>query len=347
MLRSAFVCFALVSFAACISEVNRHASTNSNWGSKSSSLANLFFLNVPPQLNASNWNIFGQKQKKEASSATTPKPWRLPSIFPFNIGKNSSNKIFNSAQTVSKFPPVVEFLVQKIQASQSNYVYEDLSRPPTYDKPVFTLSPEDQVAFGLATSTKPPSTPKPISNDDFDYEEIANSTETLFEIIKSPKGNKVPISSDLKSICANYCKPLANDSLQTPNFMNKDKVATSETEVGPVVVLLRRKLDNDKAGTRVDKICSEMLKKTQEIAEGPIHNEAPTNVVYLSKGPVTQDDVFSKEDSRTPMNHHGLPNVVYQAEKDPIRSNQAQKGDHGMPHLIFLRRLKESPNTQV
>lgn len=52
--------------------------------------------------------------------------------------------------STSKFPPIIELLVQRLQAQFSTYVYEDLSRPPTYEKPVYTLSPEEQ-----ATATEP------------------------------------------------------------------------------------------------------------------------------------------------------------------------------------------------
>lgn len=52
--------------------------------------------------------------------------------------------------STSKFPPIIELLVQRIQSQFSSYVYEDLSRPPTYEKPVYTLSPEEQ-----ATATEP------------------------------------------------------------------------------------------------------------------------------------------------------------------------------------------------
>lgn len=40
--------------------------------------------------------------------------------------------------TISKFPPILEYVLQRIQTMNSNYVYEDLSRPPTYDSPDFT-----------------------------------------------------------------------------------------------------------------------------------------------------------------------------------------------------------------
>ncbi|KAF5299373.1 hypothetical protein FQR65_LT09414 [Abscondita terminalis] len=47
---------------------------------------------------------------------------------------------FGNQPTVSKFPPVLEFILQKIQTQFSNYVYEDLSRPATWDKPVYTVN---------------------------------------------------------------------------------------------------------------------------------------------------------------------------------------------------------------
>lgn len=52
--------------------------------------------------------------------------------------------------STSKFPPIIELLVQRLQTQFSTYVYEDLSRPPTYEKPVYTLSPEEE-----ATATEP------------------------------------------------------------------------------------------------------------------------------------------------------------------------------------------------
>lgn len=60
-------------------------------------------------------------------------------------------KIFFAPQpSTSKFPPFIEFFVQRIQSQFSNYVYEDLSRPQTYEKPVYTLSPAE-----AATATEP------------------------------------------------------------------------------------------------------------------------------------------------------------------------------------------------
>lgn len=90
------------------------------------------------------------------------------------------DKLFNRPQdSVSQFPPIVEFLVQKIQSQYSNYVHEDLSRPPTWDKPVFTLTPEDQAIFSSAST--PNSTF--LNEDRFEYVDTENTTEIFFEII--------------------------------------------------------------------------------------------------------------------------------------------------------------------
>ncbi|KAJ3653359.1 hypothetical protein Zmor_012614 [Zophobas morio] len=92
--------------------------------------------------------------------------------------------------TVSKFPPIIEFFVQRIQSLNSNYVYEDLSRPPTWEKPVYTLAPEDYhltanpesvtqtTAAPTTTTTAPTTTPDP-----WEYEELEETTEKFFEVI--------------------------------------------------------------------------------------------------------------------------------------------------------------------
>lgn len=98
------------------------------------------------------------------------------------------DKLFNRPQeSVSQFPPIVEFLVQKIQSQYSNYVHEDLSRPPTWDKPVFTLSPEDQVIFSSAST--PNSTF--LNEDKFEYVDTDNTTEIFFEIIIDSNKDKL------------------------------------------------------------------------------------------------------------------------------------------------------------
>lgn len=77
--------------------------------------------------------------------------------------------------SVSKFPPIVEFVLQRIQAHNSVYIYEDLSRPPTWDSPYY------------ATSTEKPTTEavKPeqeINNDtNINYEKINATTESTIE----------------------------------------------------------------------------------------------------------------------------------------------------------------------
>lgn len=92
------------------------------------------------------------------------------------------HKLFNRQpeENVSKFPPVIEFFVQKIQSQYSNYVYEDLSRPPVWNKPVYTLSPEDQVLFSSLYTT--PNTTI-LNEADLEYIDTDNTTEIFFEII--------------------------------------------------------------------------------------------------------------------------------------------------------------------
>lgn len=74
--------------------------------------------------------------------------------------------------STSKFPPIIELLVQRLQSQFSTYVYEDLSRPATYEKPVYTLSPEEQ-----ATATEPLVLAESVTTK---YDE-SNNTEKLQE----------------------------------------------------------------------------------------------------------------------------------------------------------------------
>ncbi|XP_066141640.1 uncharacterized protein [Euwallacea fornicatus] len=147
----------------------------------------------------------------------------------------NSPKIFLPVQTVSKFPPVVEHFVQKIQASQSNYIYEDLSRPPTYDKPVYTLSPQDEVLLNIPSSTtiKPvvAITNKTVETQDFnrfDYEDMVNSTEKLFfkneknhsSYISSPKTNNCTWNDSKVSEGDNTLRPLSHSIIKTNKILN-------------------------------------------------------------------------------------------------------------------------------
>lgn len=68
------------------------------------------------------------------------------------------------APSTSKFPPVIELLVQRIQAQFSSYVYEDLSRPATWDKPVYTLSSEEAATATATVSQNIRGTTEPTQN---------------------------------------------------------------------------------------------------------------------------------------------------------------------------------------
>lgn len=50
-----------------------------------------------------------------------------------------NNDIPPPLKDVQKFPPIIEHFVQLIQKYFSNYVYEDLSRPPAWDSTNFGM----------------------------------------------------------------------------------------------------------------------------------------------------------------------------------------------------------------
>lgn len=109
-----------------------------------------------------------------------------------NITQPVINKFFTNNKkngTVSKFPPVIEFLAQKVQSQFSNFVYEDLSRPPAWDTPVYTLAPNDplfQELYGNSTNTtlsdsNDNNSESEVLEEDSDNE--GSSSPLLFEII--------------------------------------------------------------------------------------------------------------------------------------------------------------------
>lgn len=99
----------------------------------------------------------------------------------------------NETTSVSKLPPILEYFLQRIQAANSNYVHEDLSRPQTWEKPVYTLSPAEQELFYGTPSTttaiqaavveEDEAVPTTSKYDNFEYVDEDNSTELLFEKI--------------------------------------------------------------------------------------------------------------------------------------------------------------------
>ncbi|EFA04493.2 hypothetical protein TcasGA2_TC014799 [Tribolium castaneum] len=109
---------------------------------------------------------------------TQPRPSVVMSAIRLFWGPNNG--------TVSKFPPIIEYFVQRIQSQNSNYVHEDLSRPPTWEKPIYTLSPSEQLTAYQPLVTE--SVTKEIHHEDpttqeYEYEELPDTTEKFFEII--------------------------------------------------------------------------------------------------------------------------------------------------------------------
>lgn len=100
------------------------------------------------------------------------------------------DKLFNSPEgSVSQFPPIIEFFVQKIQSQYSNYIHEDLSRPQTWNKPTYSLSPEDQAVFSSNNNST--------FNDTGGKFDADNSTEIFFELIFDNQTQNVTQTTEL------------------------------------------------------------------------------------------------------------------------------------------------------
>ncbi|KAL3282296.1 hypothetical protein HHI36_005485 [Cryptolaemus montrouzieri] len=109
-----------------------------------------------------------------------------------------------STSSVSKLPPVLEYFLQRIQSANSNFVHEDLSRPQTWEKPIYTLSPEEEAYFYGTPQTPLPheavvavtETITTSKYDNFEYEELENTTEILFEKITDAPSNPPLINNN-------------------------------------------------------------------------------------------------------------------------------------------------------
>lgn len=111
------------------------------------------------------------------------------------VVNNTIKFLFGPQVTVSKFPPIIELIVQRIQTYYSNYVYEDLSRPPTWDKPVYTLSPSDQQIFNSPSTIAPQISP-------IRDEGTTSKRPNLDEFIELPETSENFIDKDRKKIVA-------------------------------------------------------------------------------------------------------------------------------------------------
>lgn len=75
---------------------------------------------------------------------------------------NNSGTPLQFIKGVMKFPPFLEYIVQRIQNYFSHYVYEDLSRPPTVDSPNFGMNSPQFVSI-INNNTLPSTTEEEIS----------------------------------------------------------------------------------------------------------------------------------------------------------------------------------------
>lgn len=168
------------------------------------------------------------------------------------------NKLFlnnNRNGTVSKFPPVIEFLAQRVQSQFSNYVHEDLSRPPAWDSPVYTLAPDDPLHEELNQNTYNAVD----SNDDNATDLEATTLYLLFEIIN----NKSEVGLEFAANRPEYL-PDKNDYVEEP-----------EDEEGTPAPLL-----------------FEIINKNGNEIQNNIPPEKISNTIVITNGSITFNDGY-------------------------------------------------------
>ncbi|GJQ69816.1 hypothetical protein Trydic_g22369 [Trypoxylus dichotomus] len=132
--------------------------------------------------NVTGENVFGQIIRFTKNNITQP----VVNKFFLNNDKNG---------TVSKFPPVIEFLAQKVQTQFSNFVYEDLSRPPAWNSPIYTLAPNDPLfeevngnsTYVMNLNVSTVDNDRPVASEEDADEEETMPSVLLFEIIDPNK----------------------------------------------------------------------------------------------------------------------------------------------------------------
>lgn len=96
-----------------------------------------------------NHNEFHGRKKRFDNHLFTSRDYPSDNInfIPITFIPIGSVKIWGEGSE-SKFPPIFEFIVQRIQAYFSVYKYDDLSRPSTLD-----ISSNDEIALSSSTSS--------------------------------------------------------------------------------------------------------------------------------------------------------------------------------------------------
>ncbi|KAK5646988.1 hypothetical protein RI129_005452 [Pyrocoelia pectoralis] len=158
---------------------------------------------------------------------TAPSSQRLPKL-PIRLG-------FNPQPSVSKFPLILEFIVQQIQAHFSNYVFEDLSRPPTWDKPAYTTEiPHDEVNQNETIMTVYNITSNEnatVSVEEIDEEEPdVEMSELLFEKIPPSAGLERLNVSNGASNETNIYVGVIIINIANANFIERGNKVKSEGE---------------------------------------------------------------------------------------------------------------------
>lgn len=103
------------------------------------------------------------------------------------------NKLGTSSPTVSKLPPILEYFLQRLQTYYSNYIYEDLSRPPTYDRPIYITTQKPDGA------TTEPTINTTTEEEDEDDEEANTDTPNLIIYETTTESNDMPESQEVSS----------------------------------------------------------------------------------------------------------------------------------------------------
>ncbi|XP_050307357.1 uncharacterized protein LOC126744064 isoform X1 [Anthonomus grandis grandis] len=197
-------------------------------------------------------------------------------------------QLFPPKESIQKFPPVVEYFVQKIQASQSNYIYEDLSRPQTHDKPIYTLSPKDEEFFGLA-STQP-------------TVKVSSTTVKLFELITDEAKPELL-----------GCKETTTEK-SIPINKNKDESFYSTYEL-PNIIYSRKSGNNKKTACKNNSIVQVTASSLIEMMESSVPGSyGLPNVIYLRKNITSEPDKISDKISNKleveSANIDDIPNII-------------------------------------
>lgn len=206
------------------------------------------------------YRILKLKQKNHPLNKLHIPPFIVPPVIKHPIHPTAKNQpILVKLQGLrAQFPPVLEFILQKIQRYFSVYVYEDLSRPPVWDQPpVYEPFPNLDNVTGILPNISDPI----ILN-------IDNKYPTNITII----GNNATILNEIKNI-----------TLESVESM------TSNVSVSTVVSLVSNAQNIEP--NLVEEISSEP--KPEQAADSVVHmmGEKLNIIAYISNGKMEANNI--------------------------------------------------------